>query len=294
MRQQKSRCHNSYPLSFLLPAILVFALFFIVPTIMGFVLAFTQYSAYQQNIAFTGFENFLFLFQHPQFTRAFWNTLEYSFFSTILKTLFGLVLALLLIQPLRSGSFLKTLFYLPAILSPIIVAVMFQTVFRLDGLLNGFLSAVGLHGLVSDWMGQPSTVLGTVIIMDVWKWSGFNMAIFIAGLQSIPHSFFEAASLDGTSYFQKTVHITIPLLMPAVSINMTSNFIGGLNVFEQVLGLTGGGPGYASQVIGTLVYQSFSQGYYGRASAMGMIQILITLILGLAMYRFLSSREVSY
>ncbi|MBF9016544.1 MULTISPECIES: carbohydrate ABC transporter permease [unclassified Oceanispirochaeta] len=283
-----------YPISFLLPALVIFGFFFILPTVMGFLLAFTQYSSYQQTLSFIGIKNFLFLFQHPQFQTAFWNTIKYALFSTLLKTLCGLILALLLIAPLRTSSILKTLFYLPAILSPIIVAVMFQTVFRMDGLLNGFLNSFGLSFLVQDWMGQKSTVLGTVITMDVWKWAGFNMAIFIAGLQSIPSSFFEAASMDGASYFQKIVNITLPLLMPAMSINMTSNFIGGLNVFEQVLGLTGGGPGYSSQVIGTLVYQSYSQGYYGRASAMGMIQILITLVLGTAMYSYLSKREVTY
>ncbi|PIE03366.1 MAG: sugar ABC transporter permease [Acidobacteria bacterium] len=283
-----------YPLRFLVFAFAVFGVFFIFPTIMGFVLAFTQYSSYSPSLSFVGFKNFVFLFHHPQFTTAFWNTLEYSLFTTFLKTFCGLVLALLLLKPLKTSSILKTLFYMPAILSPIIVAVMFQTVFRMDGLLNSVLKGLGLNLLVTDWMGLNSTVLGTVITMDVWKWSGFNMAIFLAGLQAIPDSFLEAASIDGASSFQKTFYVTLPLLMPAMSINMTSNFIGGLNVFEQVLGLTGGGPGYASQVIGTLVYQSFSQGYYGRASAMGMIQILLTLFLGTMMYRFLSSKEIKY
>ena len=285
---------KSYPIYFLLPALFVFSLFFLVPTIMGFGLAFTQYSSYQTDLSFIGIKNFRFLFSHPQFQKALWNTISYSFFSTVLKTLCGLLLALGLVKPMRTGSLLKTLFYLPAILSPIIVAVMFQTVFRMDGLLNGFLKVIGFDAFALDWMGNGSTVLGTIITMDVWKWSGFNMAIFIAGLQSIPKSFYEAASIDGASGGHQFRHITLPLLMQAVSINMTSNFIGGLNVFEQVLGLTGGGPGYSSQVIGTLVYQSFSQGYYGRASAMGMIQIIITLILGTTLYRFLSSKEVSY
>ncbi|MDC7231913.1 MAG: sugar ABC transporter permease [Spirochaetales bacterium] len=261
---------------------------------MGFGLAFTQYSVYQQVLTYNGLDNFKYLFQHPQFMSAFWNTIEFAVFSTILKTVIGLVLALLLVQPLRSGSLLKTLFYMPCILSPIIVAIMFQTVFRMDGLLNNFLELMHLDFLRQDWMGNGKTVMSTIVTMDVWRWSGFNMAIFIAGLQSIPDSFYEASSIDGASYWQKMIHIRLPLLMPALTINMTSNCIGGLNVFEQVLGLTGGGPGYSSQVIGTMVYQSFSQGYYGKASAMGMIQIVITLALGVLMYRFLSNKEVSY
>ena len=286
--------YKFYPTGFLIPAIFIFGLFFAIPTIMGFGLAFTQYSAYQRILAFNGLENFKYLFKHPQFVHAFWNTIEFAVVSTLLKTLIGLILALLLIQPFKSGALLKTLFYMPCILSPIIVAIMFRTVFRMDGLLNNFLELIHLNVLIQDWMGQKGTVMSTVVSMDVWRWSGFNMAIFIAGLQSIPDSFYEASDIDGASFWQKMVHIRLPLLMPALTINMTSNCIGGLNVFEQVLGLTGGGPGYSSQVIGTMVYQSFSQGYYGKASAMGMIQIVITLIIGIFLYRFLSNKEVAY
>jgi raffinose/stachyose/melibiose transport system permease protein len=286
--------NNFYPRTLLIPAVFVFGLFFVLPTLMGFGLAFTQYSVFQQALSFNGLDNFKYLFHHPQFLSALGNTIEFAIFSTILKTVIGLFLALLLVQPIRSGSLLKTVFYLPAILSPIIVAIMFQTVFRMDGFLNNIFAFLHLDFIRQDWMGQGKTVMGTIISMDVWRWSGFNMAIFIAGLQSIPDSFYEASSMDGATYWQKLIHIRLPLLMPALTINLTSNCIGGLNVFEQVLGLTGGGPGYSSQVIGTMVYQSFSQGYYGKASAMGMIQIIITLALGVFMYRYLSKKEVSY
>ena len=282
---------SPYPTAFLAPALVLFGGFFVLPTLMGFYLAFTRYSVYQSSLGFTGWANFTYLFQHPQFLTAFWNTFEFAFFSTLLKTFIGLMLALLLVRPLRGGGLLRTVFYMPAVLSPIIAAVMFQAVFRMDGLLNTALAAVGLESAAMDWMGRPDTVMGTVVTMAVWKWAGFNMAIFIAGLQAIPVSYYEAASIDGASGFTQLRRITLPLIIPALGINLTSNLIGGLNVFEQVLGLTGGGPGYASQVIGTLVYQSYSQGYYGRASAMGMIQIVITLVLGVLLYKGITRQE---
>ena len=118
------------------------------------------------------------------------------------------------------------------------------------------------------------------------------MAIFLAGLQGIPRSYYEAATIDGARKIHEVVHITLPLVMPAVSINVTSNLIGGLRVFEQVLGLTNGGPGNASQVISTLVFRTYSQGYYARAAAMGLIQIFFTLLLGVLFYTLLSRKEV--
>ena len=281
-----------YPDYLILPSLLIFLIFFIAPTILGFLMAFTDYSVFKSGYSFSGFKNFIYLFNHPQFQTAFKNTIYFAFFTTVLKTLVGLILALLLVKHIRTGTILKTLFYLPAILSPIIVAVMFQTVFRLDGLLNNLLKSMGLGVFVQDWMGQSSTVLGTVITAEIWKWSGFNMAIFIAGLQAIPMSYYEAAAIDGAPFFSQLKNITLPLVMPALTVNMTLNFIGGLKVFEQVLGLTGGGPGYASQVIGTLIYRVYGQGYYGRSAAMGMVQILTTLLLGTLMYKLLSNKEV--
>ena len=281
-----------YPNYFIIPSMLIFFAFFVAPTILGFFMAFTDYNVFKSGMRFTGLKNFIYLFDHPQFQTAFKNTILFAFFTTILKSLFGLLLALLLVKKLFAGSLIKTIFYMPAILSPIIVAVMFQAVFRLDGLLNNLLHSLRLDLIIQDWMGQSSTVLGTVITAEVWKWSGFNMAIFIAGLQAIPVSYYEAAAIDGASFFSSFKNITLPLLMPAVTVNMTLNFIGGLKVFEQVLGMTAGGPGYASQVISTLVYRVYGQGYYGRSAAMGMVQILTTLIMGILMYKTFSRKEV--
>ena len=281
-----------YPLTLLIPALLLFSLFFLLPTLGGFMIAFTNLNVFTDDIVFKGFENFTYLFTKNYFLLSLKNTLSFAVFTTVLKTAAGFLLALGLNHALQSRTILRTIFYLPAVLSPIIIGIMFQALFRMDGLVNLSFEAFGLDTMVRDWLGRGKTAMGVLIGMEVWKWSGFNMAIFLAGMQTIPESLYEAARIDGTGTLRQVIHITVPLLMPAVSINMTSNIIGGLRVFDQVLSLTGGGPGRATQVINTLIFEAFGQGYYGRASAMGMILITVTLTVGVLFYRMLSKREV--
>lgn len=288
----KSLEKTVYPRWFLVPAIILFGLFFLLPLLGGIVLAFTNYNSFNPRIRFIGLKNFSYLFRQDYFPCALGNTFFFAVATTILKTLLGLLLALGLNHGLKSQNFLRALFYLPAILSSIIIGIMFSVVFRLDGLVNNGLTAVGLGALCRDWLGARWTGMMAVTIAEVWKWSGFNMAIFLAGMQAIPDSLYEAARIDGTSGARMTFAITLPLLMPAVSINMTSNLIGGLRVFELVLVLTGGGPGHQTQVLNTIVFEAFSQGYYGRASAMSTILTVVTLAGGALFYSFLSRKEV--
>ena len=281
-----------YPLTLLIPALFLFSLFFLLPTLGGFIIAFTNLNVFTDGIVFKGFENFVYLFTKDFFLLSLRNTLSFAVFTTVLKTATGFLLALGLNHALRTRDILRTIFYMPAVLSPIIIGIMFQSLFRMDGLVNLSLETFGLDFMIRDWLGRGGTAMGVLIGMEVWKWSGFNMAIFLAGMQTIPDSLYEAGRIDGTGAFRQVIHITIPLLMPAVSINVTSNIIGGLRVFDQVIALTGGGPGRATQVINTLIFEAFGQGYYGRASAMGMILIAVTLTVGVLFYRMLSSREV--
>lgn len=281
-----------YPRRFLAPALILFGLFFFVPLLGGVVLALTNYNTFSPKVEFIGAENFAYLFEQDFFGVACANTLYFTVVTTLGKTFFGLLLALALNGKVLGKNLFRALFYLPAVLSSIVIGIMFSVVFRSDGLVNTLFSASGLGFLGRDWLGARGTGMQAVAAMEIWKWSGFNMAIFLAGLQGIPESYYEAARMDGASAARTFFAVTLPLLMPAVSINMTSNLIGGLRVFEQVLVLTGGGPGHATQVLNTIVFAAFGQGYYGRAAAMSTILILVTLAFGATFYRTLSKKEI--
>ena len=165
--------------------------------------------------------------------------------------------------------------------------------FRMDGgVLNQILGLLGLEHLQNDWLGNPETAMNCIIFVQIWKWSGFAMAIFLVGLQGIPKDYYEAARIDGASRWRQFKDITFPLLAPAFTVVVTMNTIGGFKVFEQVYVMTSGGPGNATQVLGTYIYRAFSKGLLGRSTAMGLMQFLMIAVIALVLNHFLRRREV--
>lgn len=283
-----------YPNYFTIPAIIIFGVFFAVPVLAGFVLSFTDWNINRIfEPDFNGLKNFMYLFQDQYFKLALGNTFRFAMITTVAIVAVGLVLALILNSAVSGRSFFRTLFYMSAVLSLIVVGIIFTSVFKMDqGVLNQILRVIGLEGLKMDWLGNPKTALNSVIFVQIWKWSGFAMAIFLAGLQGISKDYYEAARIDGASALQQFRNITFPLLAPAFTIVVTMNTIGGFKVFEQVYVMTGGGPGNATQVLGTYIYREFSKGTLGRSTAMGLILFVLIAIISVILNKCLRSREV--
>lgn len=232
----KKRKKQIYPHYFTIPALIVFILFYEIPLFASFVLSFTDWNLKRLlTPKFNGLDNFIYLLSDEAFITALQNTLVYAIFTTVFIVLIGLGLALLCNSKIYGRNYFRTIFYLPAVLSFIVVGIIFESLLRLDnGLVNQILRAIGLGGMEQDWLAKPKNAFAWVIIMQLWKWSGFAMAIFLAGLQGIPKDYLEAAEIDGASSWHRFRHIVLPLLAPAFTINITMNVIGGFKVFEQV------------------------------------------------------------
>ena len=220
------------------------------------------------------------------------NTILFAFSTTILKTLVGLILALLVVQKFKGNSFFRTLFYLPCVLSCMIVGLLFTGILKQDGLINTFLSAIGQEGLTRNWLGSYGTAMFWIIIIEVWMWAGFTMFLFISGLQSIPKEYYESAQIDGATRWEQFKHITLPLLAPSFTVVITFNITGGLKVFDIVYSLTGGGPGFDTQVLSTYTYRAFGMGLLGKSSASALILSIFIVGITFALNKFLRSKEV--
>ncbi len=264
------------------------------PIIAGFALSFTNWHIKRLYTPdFIGLKNFIKLFKDAYFILALKNTVLFAVLTTIGIVVIGLLLALLLNCAVKAKAFFRTIFYLPAVLSLIVIGIMFKAVFKMDGgILNQILTSLGLTALTKDWLGNPDTAMYCVIFVQIWKWSGFAMAIYLAGLQGISEDFYEAATTDGASAWQKFKNITVPLLAPAFTVVITMNIIGGFKVFEQVYVMTNGGPGFATQVLNTYIYNEFSKGSLGRSSAMSLILFAMISVIAVIVNKFLKSREV--
>lgn len=291
--KKKNNIKNHYPTWLTIPAILIYTVFFILPVIMSIVLSTTDWNITRlTEPSFSGIKNYAIILSNSIFTKSILNTLIFATATTILKTLFGLILALALVKSFRGNNILRTLYYLPCVLSIVVVGVLFTAIMDYDGMLNNILRAVGLDFIATNWLGKYGTAMASVISIESWMWSGFCMFIFIAGLQAIPQSFYESAAIDGASTWQKFRHITLPLLVPSFTVVITLNITGGMKVFDIVYVLTNGGPGFDTQVLNTYTYRAFGLGLLGEAAASAVVLAIIVVIIAFIINRKLTNREV--
>jgi raffinose/stachyose/melibiose transport system permease protein len=233
------------------------------------------------------------MFQDDDILLAFKNTAIFTVAIVILRNLFAILLALALVKKLYTRTYLRTIFYIPAVLSYVVVGIMFTAMFQMNGTFNQILNAFGIP-CTKEWLASGDTALLMVIVEDVWKWTGFHMIIYIAGLQAIPTDLYEAAKIDGASAVRTFFSVTLPLLIPSLTINVTQAIIGGFRVFEQVLTLTDGGPGHQSTVVSMMVYEYFGRGFYGKSTAISMMLSVIVLFVTLAVRGYFNKKAVSY
>ena len=285
-----------YPRSMILPAFTLYSVLFILPTIIGIYYAFTNWNTFSPNIRFIGLQNFrvIFIEQPFLYLRPITNTFLFAVVTSLFKVIIGLGIALMLNGKMFGKNTLRTIFFVPLALSPIVIGILFTTILSPNGLLNNFLGAVGLEVLQRRWLITLATAMPSVMSVEIWRAFGLNMVIFLAGLQSIDPTYYEAARIDGANAFQLLRKVTIPFIMPAITINLVLNMVHGFRAFDIVLALTNGGPGNATELIATMAFREFSVGNNGFATAMNLVLLVMTTIVA-ALVSFLSGRkEVAY
>ncbi len=272
----------------------MYGVFTLVPSILGIGYAFTDWNAYTTELNWVGLDNFAtILSAGSNYMRVIGNTFMFTVATIILKTVIALALALLLVEGIRrASSFYRVLFYLPAVLPIIVVSLIFRSILDpADGLLNETLRAVGLGAFALKWLTDVSLAMWSVIAVDVWRGVGYIMVIFIAGLLAIPRDYYEAASIDGASAWSKFRHITLPLLTPVLAVVTVLNLLYGLKVFDIVFVLTRGGPGRATDTVYTMVFEDFSKGRWGLATALSTLLLVVMIVLAYFVIRVLQRDE---
>ena len=256
----------------LLPAIVLLVVFVLIPIGYGFYLSFHRWDGFNSPV-FIGMRNYVKLVERDDiFLKAVKNTIIFAISVVLAKNVLGLFLALLVNQKLRGIIFFRTALFLPVTLSFVVIGLLWSWIYNpAFGLLNAGLELLGLDNLVRPWLSDPTTALGAIITVDVWKWTGFHMVLYLAGLQSIPRDLYEVAIIDGAGAWTRLLRITLPLLAPVTFINVLLSLNGAfVRNFELVFVMTDGGPNNATEVVLThLVTQAFRFGKLGYASAMG-------------------------
>ena len=275
-----------------LPALLVVGFFIIYPFLNGIKISFTNWNGFSQTYKYVGIDQYKRMLTDPDTWLIVKNTLLYGLGSTIFQNVIGLLYAILLHQSIRGKSFARTIIFLPVIISPLIMGYIWYFFFSYQGgALNDVLLALGMNEI--NALGNPQINTWIIVFVNTYQFVGIAMIIYLAGLQSISKDFYEAAQLDGASSFNQFKNITLPLLIPSITINMVLNIIGGLKLFDVILALTGGGPGNASQSMSTFMYDLyFAKQDAGYAATQGILMTAIILVLSLSALLYFRSKEV--
>ncbi len=275
-----------------LPAVLIMSAFIFYPFIQGIHISFTNWDGYSQQYKMVGLEQYRRLLSDPVVLRTIGNTFIYGCGSTLLQNVLGLAYALFLDQKIRGKGLVRTIVYLPIIISPLIMGYICYFLFQYDGgAANDILHVLGRAPL--DWLSNGSAAVWIITLVNTYQYMGISMVIYLAGLQAIPKEYLEAAALDGASGWSRFRQVTVPLLMPAITISVVYNVIGGLKLFDVIIAMTNGGPGNASQSLSTMMYNLyFAREDAGYAAALGNVMFLIITVVGLGLLRYLRRREV--
>lgn len=279
----------------MIPAIILILFIYAGPLLFTMVLSFTDWTGLGWDINFIGLDNFKRIFSSRNVLLPISNTLKFALFTVIFQNLVALVVALILNEDFKGRNFFRAIFFLPSIISTVAVGYIWTLIFDpVQGPVSLIVNTFGLEFLNHiRWLGDPKVVVYSLILVNIWQWFGWNMVIFIAGLQGIPADIYEAASIDGASPIQRFWNITFPLLAPTITINIILTTIGGLKVFDLPYVMTGGGPGnYSQSITMKIIEDSFFLNKVGYGASLTILMFAIILIVSIAQNRLLTRREV--
>jgi raffinose/stachyose/melibiose transport system permease protein len=274
-----------------LPALALFITFIIYPFLRGILISFTDWNGYSAHFRWVGLEKYSTMFSDRNIGRVVVNTIIYGCGSTLFQNILGLAYALFLDRKIRGVGLVRTSVYLPVIIAPLVMGYIWYFMFQLKGALNDILILFGLVPI--DFLTKGRLTVWLITGINTYQYMGFAMVIYLAGLQTIPKEYYEAAALDGARKFSLLVRITIPMLMPSITVNIVANLIGGLKLFDVIIATTNGGPGYMTQSLSTMMYQLyFARLDAGYAAAVGVMMFTIITIVSVVSLLLLRKKEV--
>ena len=291
----KKRKIDLFPYFLTLPAIVLFTVFIILPFFDGLYMSFFRWDGFSEPV-FIGLRNYKNAFSDSLFWLSMKHTFIYAILVTVIKNIVAFILAYILVSKVPCQSLFRTGIYLPVTLSYVVIGVLWSWIYNPTfGLLNAFLKVIGKEEWILGWLSDPDIALYSVVMVDVWKWVGYHMVLYLAGLQAISKDFYEAASIDGANSFQKLIHVTIPQLNSTIVVNVLMSITGAFaSNYDIVNVMTGGGPANSTEVSLTyIVSTAFKHTNMGKANAMSMILFAFVFVFGFFQLKIMS-REDGY
>lgn len=273
-----------------IPAVILFALFHTFPALQGMYYSFTNWDGISFTYDFVGLKNYINMFKDENILNAYWFTLKFAVVSTILVNILSLTIAVGLNAKIKGRNFFRGIYFLPNVLGVLIVGYIFNYIFANAVPVIG--QALNIDSLSTNILGNESTAWIGIVIVAVWQACAFNVILYLAGLQTVPTELYEASSLDGANKWQQFWKITFPMIAAFFTINMVLAMKNFLMVFDQVISLTGGGPGRATESISVLIYTGGFGGEFAYQSANAVIYFIMILVISIFQIKVLQKREM--
>ncbi len=279
-------------LAFIAPALIMYVIFWILPVLMSFYYGLTNWKGVG-TYDYIGFKNFKYLLRDGTLTNSLSNTVKYAIFSVIYGNVQALIIAMILNMKLKAKGFFRTVFYIPALFSTIVVAFIWSYVYApYYGMMSEVVGAFG-SDYVPNLLGNSSTALFATAFVEKWKASGAMTLIYLAGLQNIPEEVLESAKIDGCNAFRTIRHIKIPMLANTITVNVMLGLISGFKAFDYIFALTGGGPGSSTSTLMYSVYKmAFIEGQYGMAEALAAAAFVLILVVSVIVLFIMKRKEL--
>lgn len=284
---------KEYPyLLFVLPAFLIYTTITIIPIVTTFFYSFTNFDGLSKNFKFIGLQNYIKIFSTNNVITSFKNSIIYGLATPIIVTVLAIPLALILNSTMKTRNFQRAVFFFPSVISALFLGYIWNFILSPSslGLVNSVLISLGFHKqlLLSD----PNMAMVFLILVTIWCVTGWHACIYLANIQMIDKTYYEAAEIDGANGFQKFIYITFPMLAPAMTVSVMLLLTSNLKAFDLPFALTGGGPGYATTMITqTIILEGINSNRVGFASAMSMLFFIIISIISIFQVRTMGKRE---
>lgn len=276
-----NRFSNRYlPYLFMLPAILILLFVYICPFFSSIYISMTDWNGISWAMNFIGFKNFIDILNEPSIGEILLNNLKYFLVLVFVQNFAAVIFAVLIDSVIAGRNFFRAVFFMPTIVAT--VAIGFIWTLMLDpvnGSIPNMADKLGITFLSGvQWLGDPNVTLFVIAFVSMWQWTGWNMVIYIAGLQSIPKDLYESSDIDGASGLSKFRHITIPMLAPAITVNMVMSTIGVLKFFDMPFIMTKGGPGHSTETLAITIYNNaFLINKMGYGTAISLVLFILVL-----------------
>jgi raffinose/stachyose/melibiose transport system permease protein len=294
-KTKKARSEILFPYFMCAPALVLFITFVIVPFCQGIFISLFRWDGLSA-MKWIGVNNYKFVLADVVFWGALKNTFVYAITVTVLKNIFGLALAIILVKKVFCRNMFRTVVYMPVTFSYIVIGVLWSWVYNPQfGILNALLSALNCQQLIGGWLSDPNIALFSIAQVDIWKWTGFHMVLYLGGLQNIPHDYYEAASIDGANKIRQFLHITVPQLNGSIVANVLLSMLGAFTSnYDLVKIMTGGGPYHSTEVMSTyMISTGVEFSAMGKANAISVLLFLCVFTFGFLQIK-LMTRDSNY